>query len=123
GLVLGAMLAILTIIQFQGGIGEQISPLTRWLGGKRFEGHHAHKGPKREKKKGALLAKMGLHKTSEPDAATEPPESVEPGSQAKMTSEEQPDTLPAPPGAETTEMPRAADDDSPWKRPSSGGES
>jgi branched-chain amino acid transport system permease protein len=125
GLVLGAALAILTIIQFQGGIGEQISPITRWLGGKKFEGHHGHKAPKGEKKKqGALLAKMGLHKDSEPHAATEDPESVEPGSQAKATSEEQPEELPAPAGSQTTEMPStSSDDDTPWRRPSSGDDS
>ena len=100
GLVVGALLAILTIIQFQGGIGEQISPLTRWLGGKKFEGHHAHKGPKKEHKKQSLTAKLGLTKKSEPHAATENPASVEPGSQAQATSEEQPDELPAPRGSD-----------------------
>lgn len=98
GLILGAALAILTIISFQGGIGEQISPLTRWLGGKKFSlhpeghGHHAEKGEKKD----ALLAKLGLTKKSEPDAATEPRASVEPGSQAVTTSEEQPDEIPGP---------------------------
>jgi branched-chain amino acid transport system permease protein len=121
GLVLGAALAILTMIQFQGGIGEQISPITRWLGGKRFEGHHAHKAPKGDKKEGGgLLAKMGLHKQSEPHAATEDPESVEPGSQAKATSEEQPEERVAPQGA-TTEMPTTTTtDDTQWKRPGGG---
>ena len=100
GLILGAALAILTIIQFQGGIGEQISPITRWLGGKRFsmhpEGHgHAPKGAKKD----ALLAKVGLTKKSEPHAATESPASTEPGSQAVATSEEQPDEIPDPPGS------------------------
>lgn len=71
GLVLGALLAILTIIQFQGGIGEQISPITRWLGGKKFEGHHAHKGPKKEHKKGGLTAKLGLTKKSEQEPEAE----------------------------------------------------
>ena len=97
GLVLGALLAILTIIQFQGGIGEQISPITRWLGGKRFEGPHAHKGPKKEKE--SLTAKLGLTKKSE-GAATENPASVEPGSEAQATSEEQPDELSKPRGSD-----------------------
>lgn len=102
GLILGAALAILTIIQFQGGIGEQISPITRWLGGKKFSmhpdghGHHAKKGEKKD----ALLAKMGLSKKSEPTAATESPASVEPGSQSVATSEEQPDEIPGPPGGD-----------------------
>ena len=67
GLIVGALLAILTIIQFEGGIGEQISPITRWLGGKRFSLHpddgHGHH-PKKGEKKDALLAKVGLTKRS-----------------------------------------------------------
>jgi hypothetical protein len=69
---------------------------------------------------------MGLHKDSEPHAATEDPESVEPGSQAKATSEEQPEELPAPAGSETTEIPATTtnkDDDTPWKRPRAGDDS
>jgi branched-chain amino acid transport system permease protein len=100
GLILGAGLAILTIIQFQGGIGEQISPITRWLGGQKFSMHpegHGH-GPKGAKKD-ALLAKLGLSKKSEPKAATESPASTEAGSQAVATSEEQPDQVPDPPGS------------------------
>ena len=38
-LVVGALLAVLTMVQFQGGIAEQISPITRWLGGKKFSMH------------------------------------------------------------------------------------
>lgn len=38
-LVVGPLLAVLTIIQFPGGIAEQISPITRWLSGKRFTKH------------------------------------------------------------------------------------
>jgi branched-chain amino acid transport system permease protein len=38
-LVVGALLAVLTMIQFQGGIAEQISPITRWLSGKKFSMH------------------------------------------------------------------------------------
>jgi branched-chain amino acid transport system permease protein len=38
-LVIGPALALLTIIRFPGGIAEQISPLTRWLGGKPFTMH------------------------------------------------------------------------------------
>jgi branched-chain amino acid transport system permease protein len=68
-LVVGAALAILTIIQYPGGIGEQISPITRWLGGKRFsmhpEGHGSHKGHKKKgkgEKKESLLARFGAPK-------------------------------------------------------------
>ena len=100
GLILGSFLAILTIIQYQGGIGEQISPITRWLGGKRFSLHgegegHAPKGHKKD----ALLAKMGLTKKSEPTAETEQPAN-EPGSQADATSEEQPDDQWRPQGSD-----------------------
>ncbi len=38
-LVIGPFLALLTMIQFPGGIAEQISPITRWLGGDRFTMH------------------------------------------------------------------------------------
>lgn len=87
GLVLGAGLAILTIIQFQGGIGEQISPITRWLGGKKLTVHpegSSHAKHHGGGKKGGLLAKMGLHKSSEPHGATEG----------------QPEEMPAPPSSE-----------------------
>ncbi|MDQ3939788.1 MAG: hypothetical protein M3238_00365, partial [Actinomycetota bacterium] len=122
GLVFGALLAILTIVSFQGGIGEQISPITRWLGGKRFSMHPEGHGPApKHEKKGELLAKMGLARGSEPHGATEAPASVEPGSQAAATSEEQPEELPAPAGATPTETPRVSDDDhAQWKRPDSG---
>jgi branched-chain amino acid transport system permease protein len=70
-IVIGSGLAILTLIQYPGGIGEQLSPVTRWLGGKPFsmhpEGHAKHKKPAKSKS-GGMLAKVGLrHK----DATTE----------------------------------------------------
>ena len=101
--VIGAALAILTIIQFPGGIAEQISPITRWLRGHKFSLHpegHGHHKPKADKRQ-TLLAKLGLSKTAEPHAATEEPGSAEPGSQAVATSEEQPDELAEPRGART----------------------
>lgn len=62
-LVIGPVLALLTMIQFPGGIAEQISPLTRWLGGDRFsmhpEGKHHH-GP-------GLLTKLGIKKAKTED--------------------------------------------------------
>ena len=76
-IVVGAALAILTVIQFPGGIAEQISPITRWLRGQKFsmhpEGHGGHKGGGGGHKKGALLAKLGLHKNEEhaTEASTE----------------------------------------------------
>jgi len=36
---LGALGLILTLVQYPGGIGQQIKPITRWLGGKRFSLH------------------------------------------------------------------------------------
>jgi len=66
GLVLGALLAILTIILHPGGIGDQVAPISRWLGGKPFSFHpdgHGHH-PKKGEKKDALLAKVGLTKRS-----------------------------------------------------------
>lgn len=131
GLVLGATLAILTMVSFQGGIGEQISPITRWLGGKKLSMHpegHGHGPAKHDKhqkadKKGGLLAKMGLHKESEPHGATEDPASVEPGSQATATSEEQPEEMPAPAGsppASTSASSSDPNDTTQWQRPRSG---
>lgn len=63
-IVIGSALAILTIIQYPGGIGEQISPITRWLGGKRFTMHAEEPGHEKEPKpKGpGLLSKVGLHR-------------------------------------------------------------
>lgn len=39
-LVVGPLLALVTIIKFPGGIAEQISPITRWFAGERFSMHH-----------------------------------------------------------------------------------
>lgn len=58
-LVIGATLALLTIIQYPGGIAQQISPITKWLGGGKFEApHHGHGGHKAKKKKAGVLAKL-----------------------------------------------------------------
>jgi branched-chain amino acid transport system permease protein len=55
-LVIGAALALLTIIQYPGGLGEQISPITRWLGGKKFTVHP--EGHKPKDKKPSVMAKL-----------------------------------------------------------------
>ena len=74
-LVVGPALAILTLIQFPGGIAEQISPITRWIRGDKFsmhpDGHHKEK--KKDKKKGGGLARLGLHReeSSAEEASTE----------------------------------------------------
>lgn len=39
GLVLGPLLLLLTLTVFPGGIGQQIRPVVRWLGGHRFDIH------------------------------------------------------------------------------------
>lgn len=38
-LVIGPLLLLLTLIQYPGGIGQQLRPLLRWLGGHRFDPH------------------------------------------------------------------------------------
>ncbi len=64
-LVFGALLATLTIVQFQGGIAEQISPITRWLRGERFSMHpdgggkHHHEPPLK-----TLKTRLGLDRPS-----------------------------------------------------------
>jgi branched-chain amino acid transport system permease protein len=100
-LVFGALLAILTIVQAPGGFAEQISPITRWLRGQKFSMHPEGHGDSHHKEggaKGALMAKLGLHKKSEPHSATDESASVEPGSQAVAPSEEQPEEQPTPAG-------------------------
>jgi len=58
-LVVGPLLAILTIIQFPGGIAEQLAPITRWLAGKKFTMTHEVRKPDRA----GLLARVGLKRT------------------------------------------------------------
>ena len=38
-LVIGPLLLLLTLTMFPGGIGQQIRPVVRWLGGRRFDPH------------------------------------------------------------------------------------
>ncbi|HWL65329.1 MAG TPA: branched-chain amino acid ABC transporter permease [Actinomycetota bacterium] len=77
-IVFGALLALLTIIQFPGGFAEQVSPITRWLRGQKFsmhpEGEGGHsKGHDKSKsdKGGGLLAKLGLHRGEHDEPAEE----------------------------------------------------
>jgi branched-chain amino acid transport system permease protein len=44
-LVVGPLIALVTIIKFPGGIAEQIAPITRWFAGERFSLHREHHGP------------------------------------------------------------------------------
>ena len=44
--LIGAFLLLLTLLQFPGGIAQQLSPITRWLSGHRFSMHHgSESGP------------------------------------------------------------------------------
>lgn len=44
--LIGAFLLLLTLLQFPGGIAQQLSPITRWMAGGRFSfKHHGHAGP------------------------------------------------------------------------------
>ena len=78
-LVIGPALAMLTLIQFPGGIAEQISPITRWIRGEKFaihpEGHGHHKAAKKKKSGGGLMGKLGLHK-AETEATEAPTEEI-----------------------------------------------
>ena len=38
--LIGAFLLLLTLLQFPGGIAQQLSPITRWMAGGRFSFHH-----------------------------------------------------------------------------------
>ncbi|MDQ3985190.1 MAG: branched-chain amino acid ABC transporter permease [Actinomycetota bacterium] len=66
-IVIGALLALLTLILYPGGIAEQISPITRWIRGQKFsmhpEGHGHHKT-----ERASPLSKLRRHKKGEPDA-------------------------------------------------------
>lgn len=67
-LVIGPLLALITMIQFPGGIAEQISPITRWLGGEKFS---MHPDGKKKKSHHGLLQKLGIKKGKAHEAAPE----------------------------------------------------
>jgi branched-chain amino acid transport system permease protein len=72
-LVIGPLLALFTMISFPGGIAEQISPITRWLGGEKFS---MHPEGKQKKPHVGLLVKLGIKKPKHeaaPEAALEGP--------------------------------------------------
>jgi branched-chain amino acid transport system permease protein len=58
-LVVGPLLALLTIIRFPGGIAEQISPVTRWFAGNRFTLHPDGRTPK-TKSRAPLKERLGV---------------------------------------------------------------
>jgi branched-chain amino acid transport system permease protein len=78
-LVIGPLLALLTMIQFPGGIAEQISPITRWLGGDRFTMH-----PEGKHHKPGLLHRL-RHRSEGADAS---PEELAPVVSSELLSED-----------------------------------
>jgi branched-chain amino acid transport system permease protein len=66
-LVIGPLLALATMIQFPGGIAEQISPITRWLSGQKFT---MHPEGKHKKESHGLLARFKKGPTEEADEVT-----------------------------------------------------
>jgi branched-chain amino acid transport system permease protein len=104
-LVIGPALALLTMIQFPGGIAEQIWPLTNWLSGNRFT---MHPGGKPQKSHGTLLSRL-RRKSGEAAPAlvapTSSPELLEPTAPATVTLPEIPaDEGPLREERATTEM-------------------
>lgn len=73
-IIVGGALAIITIILYPGGIGQQVSPITRWLGGQRLsmhpEGHGTHKPHTPKELKTGVMGRLGLHRSgAEEDVA------------------------------------------------------
>ncbi|MGH2754480.1 MAG: branched-chain amino acid ABC transporter permease [Actinomycetota bacterium] len=66
-LVVGPLLALLTMISFPGGIAEQLSPITRWLTGHKFT---MHPDGKHKAEGHSLLARFRKHKTEPEDEVT-----------------------------------------------------
>lgn len=73
-LVIGPLLALFTLIQFPGGIAEQLSPLTRWLSGEKFS---MHPDGKPKKHHGSLLKKLGIKKEEAAEAPAGEPLSTQ----------------------------------------------
>lgn len=55
--IIGALLALITMIQYPGGIAEQLSPITRWLRGEKFS-MHPEGGGGHKKHRPSPLAKL-----------------------------------------------------------------
>jgi branched-chain amino acid transport system permease protein len=71
-LVVGPLLALVTIIKFPGGIAEQIAPITRWFAGERFSLHRNGHG---HSKLSALLSRVRTPATGKHSVA----KSTQPG--------------------------------------------
>jgi branched-chain amino acid transport system permease protein len=73
-IIVGAALAIFTIIEYPGGIGQQVSPITRWLGGQRFsmhpDGHGKHETHASDASKTGVMGRLGLERTGSTEEAT-----------------------------------------------------
>ncbi|MFN2610603.1 MAG: branched-chain amino acid ABC transporter permease [Actinomycetota bacterium] len=54
--VIQALLLLLTITRFPGGIGQQIHPITEWLSGKPFPRHHKPSKPSKPKRDKAKVS-------------------------------------------------------------------
>lgn len=80
-LVMGPALALLTMIQFPGGIAEQLWPITNWLSGNRFS---MHPEGKHKKSHGSPLAKLRRKKAE--DSAEEERE-LAPASSPELLAE------------------------------------
>jgi branched-chain amino acid transport system permease protein len=112
-LIVGPLLALVTIISFPGGIAEQISPITRWLKGERFslhpEGkpeHHGRPNPLHKlgigRKKETSEARATVPPSGAPTHAPEHPEEE----RADETAATGPlERVPPPPPAEGTGRP------------------
>ena len=88
-LVMGPLLALLTLVQFQGGIAEQISPITRWIRGEKFTMHPEGHKPKEH---GSLLKKLrgkdeGASKPASTDEANATAEAEGDGEESEASIE------------------------------------
>ena len=85
--VVGALLAILTMIQFPGGIAQQISPITRWLRGEKFSMHPEGHGTKKDHKPSPLARfKKAPKETPEPAAGDGSHAAADPSAGAPSSS-------------------------------------
>lgn len=100
-LIIGPLLALITIIQFPGGIAEQLSPITRWLSGQKFTMHpegKRHHGP-------SPLARLKGLTTRKKDESTDTAgETSEPAAEAETTTSPPERPTPLPKADATTEQ-------------------
>lgn len=75
-LIIGPLLALITIISFPGGIAEQLSPITRWLSGQKFTMHpegKRHHGPSPLARLKGLATRKKDESTGTASETSEPP--------------------------------------------------